>query len=428
MFKAPEHELVGEGFQAPAHELIQQPQGLLNRIKSTVGKYVSPALSIPGATGGPLSLPAKGYDVINQLAGKAGERVATGLASRGANPAPFGAPSRPTGPFNPKLAAAIGTGVAMTPDIVSSVATPIEEVPIAPKTAIGFARRGLGASKRFLNNPFTRGQAAKAAAEALSQDVIPATGSPEVMLSRSQSLEGQVGSEMGKMRKSVGPQTIDEIKQNLEDLRLSETKGNRGGVWNEIHDRIDQALKSLQGIEDKVKGPPPPKSPLLNLVNERGEPFKFPSKPEIPTKIELDEVERLKKEISDSVNWLNDNATQSLTKKIVSKIEKGVTDILGKEGVDLNRYKILKSKYSSVKNMQKYLNNEIAAQQGNQGISLPSMVMGAGKRGPQALLDMIVTEAVKRRGAGIAARNLYKARIPLGAMNPLTRAYQDQNQ
>jgi hypothetical protein len=139
-------------------------------------------------------------------------------------------------------------------------------------------------------------------------------------------------------------------------------------------------------------------------------------------KVELGRVERLKKEISDSVNWLNDNATQRSTKKIAMSIEKGVEDILGKEGIDLNKYKLLKQKYADAELMKKALNNEIAGNESRMPIGLVPMVSGAGRGTPESIMRMLVTEGVRRRGAGASAnalKSMAQSRYPTGGLSAL---------
>lgn len=396
----------------------QPKQSLWEKAKASA----SAALSVPGATGGPLSLPAQGQDVVNKGFHRLGTRVAEGLAQNGANFAPFGAPARPSGGIDPRVAAGLGLAVSMTPDIVSSVG-PAEAIDISPEMAKGPARRALGFSKAMLKTPTARREAANAAQIALKENVIPGLGSPNVMMSRATQLAGKTGNELGGIRSSIGPQTLDEVSSRLENLRNIETGGARGGVFDRMHTKIDEAVDSIQAIKDKIS--PPERLNKLNPGN-RSNPL-LPAKPAPPTQVPLQEIENLKKNLSDTVNWINDNATQKITKKIVSNIERGVEDILGKNGIDLDQYRSLKKTYGAAKGMQKGLNNEIAAQEGNMAASLPSFVMGAGKKGPQALIDMLITEGLKRRGAGITAANLNKAIVPLAATNPLLFALRKKN-
>lgn len=371
-----------------------KPQGLLDRIKSNV----SSTMSIPGIAGGPLSLPAKGYDLVNKLAGRAGERVATGLAGQGADFSPLGAPARPSGPLNPIAAAAIGTGVAMTPDIISSVG-PMSEMDIAPKTAISPARRALGYSKAMLKTPFARGQAAQAAETALKENIIPGSGSPEVMMNRAQALKGKTGYQLGQMREAAGPQPIQNFLDDLESLRSDILKGKTGGVWDEIGKKIDYAKETIQGLSQKGD------------------------------KVGLRDVLSAKKELGKTVNWLSDSLTQDTSKKIFSQLEKSMEKAVGSSGQDLGVYNSLKKLYGNSKSMIKALNNEIAAQEGNMSLSLPTHVIAAGQlasgRPIRALETAGLWELLKRRGAGMTAATLNKARVPLGAANPLMRAYQD---
>lgn len=378
-------------FQASKNE----PTGIIDKTKAFISKWTSPTLSIPGVIGGPLSLPTQGQGVINEAFNRVGEKIATGLAEKGFNPAPLGAIPRPI-KVNPILSAAAGTAISMTPDIVSSVASPIAEVPIAPNTAVGPARRALGFSKRFLQTPFARREATSAAATALKEGIIPGAGNPDVMMERAQNLRMKTGKALGDIRSSVGKQPIDDVLSGLSKLKEEMTGGATTGIQG-------KKLAQIQMAEDT----------LNNLISKGKE-------------VGLNDVIQAKNDIGQTINWLADNATQKTHKGIVKSIEDSVSKILGKSGTDLGVYNGLKKTYGASKSMIKALNNEISAQQGNMGLSLPTHMIAAGKLASGNALGALETaglwELLKRRGAGITASTLNKARVPTGAAALLLNA------
>lgn len=93
----------------------------------TVGEQVKKSL-------GPIGMAGQAEDVIQKGFGKMGEKVATNLAERGIQMSP-GTGIKPL-PVSPEMAAAAGTTIQMTPDIIQSI-LPGEE---AAKAVTQFAK------------------------------------------------------------------------------------------------------------------------------------------------------------------------------------------------------------------------------------------------------------------------------------------------
>jgi hypothetical protein len=78
------------------------------------------------------------------------------------------------------------------------------------------------------------------------------------------------------------------------------------------------------------------------------------------------------------------------------------------KGIDMAAYGAEKGIYGASRTMQKGLANEVAAQAGNNAVSLPTMVAGAGQLATGnlggAAATLGIMEALRRRGAGVTAR------------------------
>jgi hypothetical protein len=191
-------------------------------------------------------------------------------------------------------------------------------------------------------------------------------------------LQDRAGQALGSMREAAGQNTIDPVFDSLEAARQRATSGMRGGAWDAVHRKFDEAQETLMG-----------------LLNDGPE-------------VALSKVEQAKKLLSNTVNWIADNVSQDTAKKISGAIESGVESIMRSKGIDMAEYAAQKGLYGASKTMQKGLANEVAAQAGNNAVSLPTMVAGAGQLatgnpvGAAATLGII--EALRRRGAGVGAR------------------------
>ena len=309
----------------------------------------------------PIGVMSKLAEKGQQGVDKAAEFVSTEMARRGTNP---------------YVAAGIGTLGSIAPDIMMTAGAPVETASKAVPAAIGPMTRALGFKSMFRQTPFARGKAAEAAAMALENRIMPLSGSPQVALQKLEGIGARAGQKIGDIRESVGPlKKIDTIINQLDEFKAVRTKGRVGGEWDKVNNRIENAKETLKGLVVKGKG------------------------------VTLKDVAEAKKELSSAVNWMADNSTQKDTKKIAMSIEKGIEKVLKKEGKDVPLYKELKKTYGAVETAKKGLNKEVAAQEGNMGISLPSIAAGAIGGNPiQALSAIGATELLKRRGAGVAAR------------------------
>lgn len=408
-------------------------------------------------------------EMLSRLAGRAGQGMAENLGAKG---------------VNPYVSAALGTAAAMGPDVAMAAANPPSEVPNSiPEAAIPMQRRAYGFQKSLLKTPFARGKAAMAARTGLEQGVTSATGNPEAMMNKANDLAAKTGQQLGSIRSSVGPQPMDHFVDALDNYKAARLRGASGGKWDAIASKIDEAKKTILGILGKSQETPIRKAGGYSLPGEKGTPLQFsqgtepipgrrnpatglmegetpgtrgsyfggrPNTPGIevsdsvvggkrgsimgifgpPDKVDLNRIAEAKKEIGKTVNWFMDNVGHDEAKKLTGVIEKATEQAIAGAGGDIQKYKALKPIYGAMKSIQKGLNNEIAGQQGNMAVSLPSQIMGGagaaatGNLGG-ALKATGVTELLRRRGAGIGASEMVgAANAPKNYGAPFAQALQ----
>lgn len=396
---------------------------------------------------GPAAMLAKIPDTAHKIASRGGDILQARMESNG---------------INPTVARAANVAMSYSPDIASMVASPLPAPGTAENVAISAARRALGFSKRFLNTPQSRRAADTAARVALEQNIIPFSGSTDEMISRANKLSNTSGYLLGKIRESGGIHPIDSILENLDSLRSSSP--SRSSVVNQKIDRAKElflgllenmgstkrvinnnisssAIKDnpesiigsfenptininpatgIEEISDLGKSPtivgggklksllgamdnsPDPITRNSTIVG--GGKFDVMGMYKNPQKFPINDFEKLKKELADSVNWLADNASQKGNKKVVSNIESSIEELLRSSGVDMAQYKAQKRLYGASSTMKKALDNEISAQQGNNLFSLPTVIAASGELASgspiKAAATLGIAEGLKRRALG----------------------------
>lgn len=345
---------------AQSPSLMSKAGSIAGKTMGVYNKYVEPVT--------PVGLLKRADKGVRSLFNRAGEGVAETLGEK---------------QVNPYLAAGVGTAVSMAPDVAMTLATPQSALknpakPLFRSVSEPMAQRSLGLTKRFLNTPFARGKARQAAKVALDEGVIPFSGNATTALERAADLQSKSGQALGSMRESVGATPIDQVFDSIEMARRNATNGLRGGAWDKVHGKFDEAQETLLALLDQGDN------------------------------VQIKDVERAKKLLGNTVNWVADNVSQETAKQISSAIESGVEAIMRSKGIDMTAYAAQKGLYGASKTMQKGLANEVAAQAGNNAVSLPTMVLGAGQLAtgnvPGAAATIGLTEALRRRGAGFGAR------------------------
>jgi len=329
--------------------------------------------------GNPVNIAKKAYEGAIGLVNKGGEMAAESLAERG---------------VDPRVAAGVGTAIQMTPEV--AMMRPGKAVTSGGSkmlrgTAEAWAQRALGIPKSQLKTPFARGQAAKAAKTALDEGVIPWSGSQEVAAQRARALAEKSGSELGDIRRSVGNQKVDDVFDSLESLRSDVVGGRSGGIWDDISKKIDKAQESV-----------------LGLIGKDGA-------------VALDDVEKTKNLLRDSVNYMSDAASQQTTKQTTRAIESGVEKTLAKAGADVARYKTAKQKFGAAKKMLEGLDVSAAANTGNNRFGPTASgggILSAAMTGNPltGILSLVGIETAKRRGPGIAANSFNSANTSIAKL------------
>lgn len=338
-------------------EVEDQPSSAKNSLLNTAAQGISQS-PIGMVSSGAMAM-QKGLEAAQHGLDVAGEKVATGLASRG---------------VPPWLSATAGMVPSFLPDIAMA-STPLGGSAKVSEAAVGPMTRALGFSKRFRMLPEAREAAREAARVTLEEKAMPTLGNPYKAYENLSQVQRKSGKALESMRK-VEPKNLKPVFDSLETLRNKLTQGGAtGGEWDDVHRLIDSTKETLDG---------------LSFVSD----------------VDLNKVEVVKKRITDSINYLTKNATQADAKKVANSIEKGIEDILRSSGIDMKKYAELKRTYGGSSNAMKALNNELAAQEGNMLPSLPSLIMSA----PQMMVDprgalgtLGFWELLKRRGSGMAS-------------------------
>lgn len=305
-------------------------------------KILDVAMRGGGLPGNPIDVAQRVYKGVTKAFEKGGEMTAENLGEKG---------------VDPRLAAAAGTAVTMAPDIATlklPATAGMKGSQAVRNAAESWAQRSLGIPKSQLKTPPARLQAEEAAKMALEKKIIPMFGSPDEMGRRAIALKGSSGKTLGSLRSSVGKKSIDPIISKLEQLRFELTEGgSRGGDWDVVHSKIDNAIETLTGL-----------SPNPDLAERiAGATGRKPTT--------LGSVEKVKKRITDKLSYQSDTASQKEAKRIASSIEDGVEDILRNSGVDMKAYQTAKKEYGAARTMLR-------------GVDVQESKMGNNRFGPTA--------------------------------------------
>lgn len=364
-------------------DLLQRSAQAIRGVESKVGEFLRPAVDavqpyMKSQVWSPQDMLGRVDNTVRQGFNKAGQFAAEQMGREGANP---------------HLAASVGTFTQMAPDIASLIG-PEGGVPkprrILRPVSTPLMERGLGFTQGFRRTAPARRAAKVAATVALDNDIMPLTGNPEVAFDRATAFGNREGSGLGSMRESVGPKPVDRVIQALEDYRARRLQGARGGKSDILHNKIDEAIETVRGLS----GQRDPNA--LVLGSSASEPG-----------VSVNRMAQTKRDFP--ANYQTDAITQEANKGIKGSIEEGIENILRESGVDMSLYKSRKRNYGASELMREGLNPEIARQGGNNMMSLPTAVLGAGTAAAtgnpvKAAAQMGLWEGVRRRGAGIAAR------------------------
>lgn len=251
---------------------------------------------------------------------------------------------------------------------------------VAKPLVVPAARRALGFAGRFLKTNFARAQATRAAEVALEKDIIPALGSPEIAFKRATDLAKSAGNKIGEVLKKIDfHQLAPDAEFELSKTRQILTKGTDKGLLagaNQVIDTVRDTILELYG---------------------RG--------------LTAAEYNVAKNNLAGSINFLADNTSQRLNKRVVKTMADSIRSAVNKllpesyEGFVKNQ-----RLFNAAELMKKALNDELGKQMGNNALSLPSLMAGAvgAAQGniPAAASAVGLSELLKRRGYGMTARGL----------------------
>lgn len=245
-----------------------------------------------------------------------------------------------------------------------------------------FSRQMLGYTGVLMKNKLARAQANLAAETALQADLIPAGASTETVFRRVGDLQKRAGNAIERLYSKageVGTFGIDTVFDGLEALKKNIVKGRTGSVWESVTKKIEDAQNNMIGL----------------ISSE--EP------------VTLNSIKELKTRLKDSVNFMSDIATQKDDKAILRTITKAMDNTFQAVGGDLDALKVAKKLYQAASSGITGLNRRLM-QGGNMPVSLPAIMAGAGAdSAAQKIIEIGLTEGIKRRGAGIIAKSSFSA-------------------
>jgi len=412
---------------------------------SLLVKGLSGYMSFMGKEGGYGASPAgKAMSILQKPFNKAGEFSAEQLAKHGANP---------------QVAAGVGTAIQMAPDIgLSLMPAPAENA--VSEAAVPWGRRALGFQKRFLKTPFARNTANEASRVALENDIIPRTGSAEVMMERAEKLKKDAADRMGQAFKrargwveSENPMTRSAqvptpnvqppqpsagalesttkqlpFKTSLPAINAPalETKSAQasaksaapdlqtsGPVFEETAKIIDpkKIISELNGLRPKNRGG------YFNddhrIIDKAIATVKSAGK----DMLTLRDANAIKTKLQSVAPYgtPGHDLAKSIAFHVRNTIDNSLEQFAQKIGDPELSSKFMKGKYdyAASSRMMEGLNNKLAAEEGNMPFSVPSLMMGAARVAhgdiPGGVAAMGGTEILKRGGAGIMARGINSA-------------------
>lgn len=244
--------------------------------------------------------------------------------------------------------------------------------------ALPAARRALGFASRFLKTEFARRQANQAARVALEKDIIPILGSPEIAYQNATNLAKSTGNKIGTVLKNIEFEKIaPDAEYEINILKNKLTKGTDSGL-------LAGALPVINEVKDTI----------LQIYG-RG--------------LTLAEYNLAKNNLAGSINFLADNTSQGINKRVVNNMANTIRATVKKLLPESFEEFVKNQKlYNAAQLMKRALNDELGKQMGNRVGSLASVATGASQlisgnpMGAAASVGLV--EALQRRGAGISAR------------------------
>lgn len=411
-------KLDGAGYDTSS--LKSSPGGILDKIHAAVSGITAGSAS--GLKAPIVAIPNAIMGKVNQVSSDLGEAGAVNAAANG---------------LNPYVAAGAGTLTAMAPQLASAI-DPLGGEANPSLQASKMAARSAGLGKMFNQTDSARRMAISAGGTALKNDIIPALGSPATMDSRVGAMESSVGSQLGDMRGQVGPVAPDNLFSAIQSAKqkvLGSFQGKQG-IFKQASQKFDDLENTLKDLMPDYQPATPAQTVDTGLADASGKAIQktVPAVPEQTQPIGLNDVVKAKKRISDSINWLADNASQQDAKSLAMSLETGISQSMADAGADMPRYRALKSLYGSLKLLNKGLDKEMAGLAGNSPIAARSLLSGALFDGGNPVTGAAIAglaELGRRRGAGITANALYTGEqataakgIPFAASEALDRLYQ----
>jgi predicted RNA-binding Zn ribbon-like protein len=262
----------------------------------------------------------------------------------------------------------IDTALAVAPVVPASLglakgigAAVIEKM--APEalaaSAQDYGMKALGFTKRFLGNDMALMKARQSVQTILNEGIITSTAGAETLAKRTEKLAEDSGKAIGDYLKEMNSDgnflMPQQLKASLEDLRpIQQSTGKilRGGQYNSVNNKIDNALETIDAHGDAP--------------------------------ISWEEANQLKGTFQDAANWKSNKDATVLDRVIAGKVRETLDNALQAKAQQMgnlpqfNEFLANKQKYSAAMTVQDPLYNRISSELGNNKIGLTDYVLAAG--------------------------------------------------
>lgn len=320
-----------------------------------------------------------------------------------------------------------GMDVATVADLGATGARAL--IPNAERSAQNMALKSFGDTKRFVNNPLKEATARQSVQTLMDQGVLKPFSSVEGLADRTKAFADKSGQAIGKHLEKIGQsdtffdpqQAVSEIEQ----LRPKSSNGTplKGGAWDRINSRIDNAIATIEAYNPKEKTTSPKPvnlsgtkvvEPVDTLVgNQEMVPTKSTAMvggskdinwtgQQPSQKISWTDANKLKGALQDLADWKSNKEATVLDRVIAGKfrsvLDKSLENVSMQMGDAGGHMDFLKNKkvYSAAMNQMDPLYNRLSSELGNKGISLTDWILAAGSMGHGNPLTAVATVLAKK--------------------------------
>jgi len=374
-------DLGGQSVSAPT---TTQP-GILDSIQGIINDYKKTQQFTPQGM-------LENIDtLIRQGTGKLADKVSEGFAGPGLRIGPLFSPG-PKVKLSPEVAAGIGTAISSAYDIATSFVNPIEgaEVGAAKLAKNKYAQEKLltamGTPKRLLKTPELIKKAEEHAQVLLEQGVAKPLRGTKGIAEHLTELESSSGQKIGSILDTLGekgkvfnPQSAIEEINKLRPTSKSTGQILRGGAYDKINGKIDEAIATVQAHSLKL-----PDGSAMN------QPLSF------------QEANDLKGVLQSQANYASNKDATLLDKIIAGKFRGSVDHSLEKAAKEIGdpalakEFQQSKKIYAATQFAQDPVYNKLAGELTGKKISLTDWILGSASLASGNPLTAVVEIGLKK--------------------------------